>query len=234
MSRKPDSTTRAGGLLTRIARIIRKNLHKYRTFRSSEDFWVRRYRYGGNSGAGSYDRLAAFKAEVINGFVTEHAINSVIEYGCGDGNQLLLANYPRYTGFDVSPDAIAHCRKLFAGDPARQFHMMDEYRGERAELTLSLDVIYHLVEDVVFEAYMQRLFDSATRYVIIYSSNHDEAADPRAPHVRHRNFTRRVDALQQGWLLERHIPNRYPFNPQDRYTSFADFYIYRRQAQPDS
>ena len=39
---------------------------------------------------------------------------------------------------------------------------------DRAELALSLDVIYHLVEDTVYESYMGQLFDSATKYVIVY------------------------------------------------------------------
>lgn len=43
-----------------------------------------------------------------------------------------------------------------------------------ADLSLSLDVIYHLVEDEVFETYINTLFKSARRYVIIYSSNSDD------------------------------------------------------------
>src|SRR5437899_4317923 len=63
--------------------------------------------FGGraNSGLGSYDKLAEFKAEVLNGFVKENTIKSVIEYGCGDGNQLKFAEYPSYLGFDVSVKA---------------------------------------------------------------------------------------------------------------------------------
>jgi len=33
---------------------------------------------------------------------------------------------------------------------------MSQYRGERADLALSLDVIYHLVEDRVFETTCER------------------------------------------------------------------------------
>ncbi|NNJ94398.1 MAG: methyltransferase domain-containing protein [Halobacteria archaeon] len=228
MRRGSGRTGERTGILGRIARTIRKNLHKHQPFQSSEDFWIKRYRYGGNSGSGSYDKLAAFKAEVINDFVAEHAIRSVIEYGCGDGNQLSLATYQEYTGFDVSPEAIRQCRQLFAGDASKSFHLMPDYADEQAELTLSLDVIYHLVEDRVYGEYMNRLFDSATRFVIIYSSNREQAADARAPHVRHREFTAWIAANRPDWALLQHIPNRYPFDPQDRYSSFADFYIYAK------
>ena len=43
----------------------------------------------------------------------------------------------------------------------------------RADLTLSLDVIYHLVEDDVFVSAMRALFDKAARFVVIYASNQD-------------------------------------------------------------
>ena len=74
-------------------------------FRHSAQYWDDRYRLAGNSGAGSYGRLADFKANVLNEFVAREKIASVVEFGCGDGNQLSLSRYPRYTGFDVSEHA---------------------------------------------------------------------------------------------------------------------------------
>ena len=37
-----------------------------------------------------------------------------------------------------------------------------------------MDVIYHLVEDEIFESHMAALFNHATRFVLIYSSNCSE------------------------------------------------------------
>ena len=51
---------------------------------SSREYWENRYKNGGNSGAGSYNNLAAFKAKVINNFVTEKNINTVLELGSGE------------------------------------------------------------------------------------------------------------------------------------------------------
>ena len=73
---------------------------------NSKNYWEEHYQAGGNSGSGSYGRLASFKALIINEFVSENQISSVIEFGCGDGNQLALANYPEYVGLDVSPTTI--------------------------------------------------------------------------------------------------------------------------------
>jgi hypothetical protein len=83
-------------------------------FGSSPQYWDDRYTLGGNSGAGSYGRLARFKAEVISKFVTDNGIRTVIEFGSGDGAQLELARYPYYTGIDVSSRAIDMCRARFA------------------------------------------------------------------------------------------------------------------------
>ncbi len=194
----------------------------------SGDYWRQRYATGGTSGPGSYGRLAEFKAEVLNEFVCAHSVRSVVEFGCGDGNQLKLANYPRYAGFDVSPEAVARCSTLFRHDPSKVFRLLDEYHGERADLALSLDVVFHLVEDAVFSSYMDRLFESAERFVIIYSSNRDEGGPPMAPHVRHRRFTDWVALHRPDWRQIQRIPNKYPWRGDDASGSFADFYIYGR------
>ncbi len=211
-----------------IGLLIRKIRTKQssKRFRGSKNYWIQRYESDRTSGAGSYNKLAEFKAEVLNGFVKEHSISSVIEYGCGDGNQLAIADYPSYIGFDISPKAIASCEKAFRTDPSKSFNLMDEYNGETAQLTISLDVIYHLVEDEIFEAHMRRLFDSSQRFVIIYSSNTDVNETKTAPHVKHRKFTEWVATNHSRWRLKSHIPNKYPFKGNAREGSFADFFIY--------
>ena len=78
-----------------------------RHFPGSAAYWESRYAKGGSSGVGSYGRFAEFKAEVLNRFVATHSVQSVIEFGCGDGNQLALASYPWYLGYDVSATAVA-------------------------------------------------------------------------------------------------------------------------------
>lgn len=195
-------------------------------FSNSEDYWIHRYDRGGNSGGGSYNQLADFKAQVINEFVDQHGVGSVMEFGCGDGNQLQLGEYPSYVGFDVSPKAVAMCQQTFDSDSTKTFKLLGDYDGETAELTLSLDVIYHLVEDEVFADYMNRLFDSSSTWVIVYSSNDASYDKDQAAHVRHRNFTDWVEANKPAWRLQKHIPNKYPFKGDNKTGSFADFFIY--------
>jgi hypothetical protein len=198
-----------------------KNFLAKQTF-NSEAYWKKRYAQGDNSGIGSYGQLSQFKADILNPFMREHQIQSVIEYGCGDGNQLQSLSLPTYLGFDVSPTAIQLCQKQYALDPSKSFKVINEYQGETAQLTLSLDVLYHLVEDPVFTTYLKRLFASAQAYVIIYSSNFDDNSSTRALHVKHRCFTNWVTQHCPDWQLVQHVPNPYPE------LSSADFYIYAK------
>ena len=214
-------------ILSTIKKVCKRSLRK--SFISSEDYWIKRYEQGGNSGPGSYNRLAKFKAKVINAFVKENNVFNVIEYGCGDGNQLRLAEYPSYTGFDVSLKAVDSCRKAFSHDKSKTFKLLDDYQGESACLTLSLDVIYHLVEDDVYLAYMNRLFSSSEKFVIIYSSNFNSNPGTTMPHVRHRAVTSWVETHKPNWHLLKHIPNQYPFKGNVREESHADFFIYERK-----
>lgn len=221
IKRVPVVRSIARGLMRAHAALTAKSFN-------SAGYWERRYSKGGSSGSGSYDRLAQFKAEVLNGFVRDRRIGSVIEFGSGDGAQLALMAYPDYTGVDISQSALALTRAKFAGDPTKRFLHVDELRDDhRAELSLSLDVIYHLIEDEIFDRHMTQLFDAATRFSIIYSSNEDRPSN--AVHVRHRKFTDWIDARRPDFRFVEKIANRYPDDGKGLSdTSFADFYIFER------
>lgn len=214
-----------GAGLTKCYRLLMSKSSGH--FTGSADYWEQRYQSGGNSGAGSYGGLAEFKAAVLNDFVKNYDVHSVIELGCGDGNQLRLAQYPEYLGFDISDKAIKLCRDIFEKDSTKSFKLMSEYEGQKADMVISLDVIYHLIEDEVYQQYMRALFRSAVKYVVVYSSNwHHDLGQKAAPHVRHRKFDEWIKSNEPDWALLRHIPNMFPFNGDYRTSSFADFFIY--------
>jgi hypothetical protein len=195
-------------------------------FSGSAMFWEQRYARGGTSGPGSYGILAHRKAVFLNEFVREHGVRSVIEFGCGDGNQLSLADFPNYIGLDVSQAAIGLCQHRFASDPTKSFFLYDgscfvDRTGLfTADLAISLDVIYHLVEDATFEAYMAHLFGAGQRYVLVYATNAEIRDD--APHVRHRCFSSWIDKNCPQWRLVQVTDG--PGSGPRR----ADFYVYDR------
>lgn len=217
-----------GGLVARIHQYCITGGPKNTRFPGSKQYWERRYSVGGNSGAGSYDKFAEFKADIINEFIKRENIQSVIEFGCGDGNQLSLAQYPKYIGIDVSLTVIQSCREKFKSDHDKTFILADDYHNEKSDLALSLDVIFHLVEDPVYEVYMDSLFSSALKYVIIYSSNSEDNAGYEETHVKHRMFTDWVLHNASEWRLSRKIPNRYPYAGDHKTGSFSDFYFYEK------
>ena len=65
--------------------------------------------------------MVNFKVEIINKFAEENGIDSVVEFGCGDGKQLKFSNYPAYIGLDISRKAVAICKEKFADDRSKFF-----------------------------------------------------------------------------------------------------------------
>jgi SAM-dependent methyltransferase len=200
-------------------------------FESSPQYWQDRYAQGGNSGSGSYGRLAKFKAEIVNKFVADRNIRTVIEFGSGDGAQLELAHYPAYIGVDISPRAIELCRSKFQNDPSKRFMLTSSQEAidARAELAMSLDVIYHLVEDDIYHNYMVRLASASDKFICVYSSNIDRAS--KDSHVRHRMFTDWFEKNAPAWRVILKVANPFPENPETPgETSWADFYFLEKSA----
>lgn len=197
------------------------------TFRSSGEYWQRRYSRGGTSGAGSYGAQARWKGETVSDIVRELGAESVVELGCGDGNQLRHCSYPRYLGLDVSSIAVRRCAELFGDDPTKSFArydpdaLVDPAGWFRADVAVSLEVIFHLVEDEVFETYLRHLFDLARSWVLICSTDRDDL--PRGAHERHRVFTRWVAEHRPQWELVR------TFHPPADVDLLAGVYLYARR-----
>jgi SAM-dependent methyltransferase len=139
-------------------------------------FWNDEYLKSKTSGPGSYGVLAEFKAEVINAFLANREISSVIEFGCGDGNQLAMIKYPRYLGFDVSRASIDLCSNKFKNDPSKSFMCYDPSSFInpslflKADLVVCLDVLYHIIDKEEFLLTLNSIFSCALKYVILYTT----------------------------------------------------------------
>jgi hypothetical protein len=132
-------------------------------------------------------------------------------------------------GIDVSETAVNMCKEMHKGDKSKSFYLYNDYISDIYDLALSLDVIYHLLEDDVFDVYMTDLFRTADRFVIIYSSNGDKLPFS-SPHIKDRNFTKWVEENEMDFKLIKVLKNRYPYTEKDPInTSISDFYIYEKQ-----
>jgi len=204
-------------LLRRLRRVV---------FPGSVDYWEGRYGKGGDSGPGSYGELARFKAEVIEGLLAEHDVGSAIEFGCGDGHQLSLIDYPSYVGLDTARLAVARCRERFRDDASKSFFLYhpkafaDRQGLFRADLSVSLEVVFHIVEDDLYELYMEHLFAAARRLCVIFTSA--RPADELQPaHMRYRDVVAHVADRLPGWSLDRVIPNRHPELSDSEFYAFV-------------
>ncbi|MBY0537539.1 MAG: class I SAM-dependent methyltransferase [Chitinophagaceae bacterium] len=194
---------------------------------NSKNYWESRYAAGGNSGDGSYGRLAVFKSEFINNLLNKKGIISSIEFGCGDGHQLSSIHYKKYIGLDVSETIIDKCKEKFSGDQTKSFFayrtgdLKQEFKGN--DLALSLDVLYHVVEESVFTQYIIDLFSASEKYVLVYSTNFYKE---ETIHVLHRKFTDYVEKYCPEWKLVEETKNPYPGNGEQE--SMADFFLFEK------
>jgi SAM-dependent methyltransferase len=182
------------------------------------NFWESRYKAGGNSGAGSYGEYAKHKADIINSYVEKYKIKTISDFGCGDGNQISLINgYEQYSGFDISEYIINVCKEKFK-DISMKFYD-DILQMPEAELTLSLDVLYHIVEEKDYKIYLDQLFGKSQKFVLIFSSNFD-GNDTVSGYILHRKFTDWADKNYKNFKLVDVIGNYLQTS--------AQFYLFER------
>ncbi len=147
-------------------------------------------------------------------------IESVVDWGVGDGTVLDgITRGVRYLGLDVSETAVDRLRRRYASLPLWDFEQVTEdYSGpyDLHELSLSMDVLFHLIDDQHYWAYLNNLFGHASRYVIIYSTNYGPARTAR--HVLRRRFTPDVAASFPEWELLKSADD----------PGVAGFYVYGR------
>ena len=88
--------------------------------------WNLRYAQGGTSGSGSYGVLGVYKASMIDQFILHYKIQSIIDFGCGNGHQLLMfKELPSYIGLDISSVALAECKHIFMNDIDKSFYLYE-------------------------------------------------------------------------------------------------------------
>ncbi|MBX9873511.1 MAG: class I SAM-dependent methyltransferase, partial [Beijerinckiaceae bacterium] len=132
-------------------------------------------RWGPGSGIGSLPDNARPYAALLQAFLRDNAIRSVVDVGCGDWQFSRLIDWSGidYRGFDVVPAVIEANRAAFGGATVR-FDLLDDLGAlPAADLVLCKDVLQHLpLEDVA--AYLE-LFTTQFRHALV--TNDIEPAD---------------------------------------------------------
>ena len=155
-------------------------------------YWQKRYMQGGTSGQGSYGESAQWKAKIVNSVVQRHEIVSVLEFGCGDGNQLSLYDFKTYTGLDVSAEAVKKCQKIYSDVAGFEFHQLSP--GQQTiipnhDLVICIEVLMHITDESDFVWTLDSLFSNGARFVLICTPMLLHPGVRLGPHEKHRNMT---------------------------------------------
>lgn len=169
-------------------------------------YWEQRYRLGGFSGAGSRGAEAREKVALVNEVVGVNRVQTLLDLGCGDGHVAGRLKVAGYTGYDPSSAAVEIAREE---RPSGDFITRLPPEGARFDLVLSMDVIFHLVNEADYQAYLKALF-SYGDLVLVYGT--DKVLVGRS-HVRHREWTKDIPpgwsrrelptTFKRAWLLRR-------------------------------
>jgi hypothetical protein len=93
----------------------------------------------------------------------------------------------------------------------------------KSDVALSLDVLYHIVEEDKYHKYLQDLFSLGKKYVVVYSTNFNLE---ETEHVLHRKFTEDVKRFKD-WSLTEEVNNPFPGNGEQE--SMANFFIFEKK-----
>ncbi|MEX2620151.1 MAG: class I SAM-dependent methyltransferase [Egibacteraceae bacterium] len=169
-------------------------------------YWEERYRKGGFSGAGSRGAEAREKIALVNEVAGINRVETLLDLGCGDGHVAAGLSVSRYTGYDPAPAAVALAREE---RPSGDFITQLPPEGTRFDLVLSMDVMFHLVKDADYQAYLAALFGYGDLVLVYGTDKHLEGHH----HVLHREWTKDIPpgwsrrelptTFKRAWLLRR-------------------------------
>ncbi len=147
----------------------------------AQTYWNGRYARGVNSGYGSYGEQLDKKLK----WLSDLSVQSITDIGCGDFNtgSNLLELYPKasYIGYDISPVIIEKNKALYPYEFTTKFPPLG------ADLTLCIDVLYHVLDDVEYSALILNL-KQALRFGKYLAVTAYEDEQPAASHLKIRKF----------------------------------------------
>jgi hypothetical protein len=188
-------------------------------------YWNLRYENGGNSGAGSYGSCAEWKSQVLESFITAKNVSTLTDIGCGDfQNEDAFLNLLNYHGYDVSKWQIKNLKQKYRKKQFK-FHQIRSNRDYRkivkSEMSLSMDVILHLVDDADYSLYMHALFNTGIKYVGILNTATESNPTQMAWHNKFRNENDWIVKNCPAWILIERISPPTELNyPDETYFSF--------------
>jgi len=133
----------------------------------SELFWNFRYRVNPliGSGIGSRGETAAYKVKLLKGIGIERDA-SILDIGCGDIEVIKQLNLLKYTGVDLSSEALKQAKKKF---PQHSFFHLkhDASKIAKSNTVLCLDVLIHQQSQEDYDNLISLLVNKTAKRLIV-------------------------------------------------------------------
>lgn len=160
---------------------------------------------------------------------------TVLDLGVGDGRQALALSctgvVSNVTGFDISWHIVHHLKtqlNVTRHDCLERgplyvywydgFELPEMVKDQGYDVAISMQVVFHLLEDALYERYMDILFSFARHVVIIHAPDSQTQLPAAAhEHMRYRIFSNWVAKLHPEWILHHKvsIPSKFGFDSCD-------------------
>ena len=201
-----------------------------------QKYWEERYKEKLGSGEGSRGDLLKFKAQYLNDLFRKYGVESVFDFGCGDGHLVNLLECKQYYGVDVSLSAVQQCREMVkktnfifeqghfgnysAATIKRKFSGLF---GVDVDAVMSIDVLYHIMDEHLVEFVLQAMFGAGSKIVVTYTIPNQKMDGSKHGGIYHFNTDRILDKVTQGYLLVA--------TTQPRGISGASFNVWRQNVK---
>jgi len=184
-------------------------------------YWDRRYLSGASSGGGSVGRTRDWKWGLIDEHV-EISGKSVLDVGCGDLSFWENRDCKRYTGLDFSDVVI---EKNLLRRPDWSFRCTDasEPADLSTQIVLCLDVLFHVLEDPVYEGILRNLSRWTEEKLFIYTwwRSPFREKDSDGWYQYYRPLMESVSLLKPLALVGEY-----------KYTPVGAMYVFKRETNP--
>ncbi|MCZ7355869.1 MAG: methyltransferase domain-containing protein [Candidatus Methanoperedens sp.] len=184
------------------------------------NYWDKRYSSGGGSGEGSIGEYRDFKWEVITQYVPK--IDNVLDIGCGDLSFWEGRDCEHYTGVDISPNIIEKNRK---NKPHWNFMISNSEKklNLKSDLGICNDVLFHIMDDAIFEKILNNLCEYSKKYIFIFTWN-------KNPFVKFQYRLNLLSSLRFDLFLRNLLLDNTSDGKYQKYRDLSNYYRIFKEA----
>jgi len=177
-------------------------------------WWNEWYKGGGTSGQGSRGDLLEFKSDYINTYFRQDAIQTVFDYGCGDGWLAGNLECKNYLGMDVSAEAVMMCKKKI-NRPNFYFELVEsnlisgnyidlkcvDRFAIKPEAIICIDMLYHVMDNELVNKIIESIFSSSARMIVLYTIPNTKMHGGRTDAINFYNNSETLNRVTKNWRL---------------------------------